>query len=162
MAHSVVKMRPNVVDMETKLRNLAESISNLTGANEAAIENSFTVPTPSVPKIKTAKPKALRSRAISTKRMDTTADSTDTTHSTRKRRIPTRVMVLNAIKTLNEPAGSSLRKIKSFVYTNYDVHRPRIDLFIRKYLKKGYLSGELIQKKRKPFNINRKFQIATK
>lgn len=158
-------MQHNVVDIETRIRKLAESIYNLTGANEsdqAATNNSFAVPTPSVPMIKNTIAKAHRPQAISTERLDTTADSTAVTKPTRNRRIPTRVMVLNAIKTLNEPDGSSLRKIKSFVYKNYDVNRSRVDLFIRKYLKKGYLSGELIQKKRKPFNINRKFRIASK
>lgn len=92
--------------------------------------------------------------------MDITINSTTTEVITKLRRIPTRAMVLNAIQTLNEPDGSSLRKIKRFIYSNYDVNSRQIDIFIRKYLKRAYLRGELIQKKRKPFNINRKFRIS--
>lgn len=92
--------------------------------------------------------------------MDITADSTTTEVITKRRRIPTRAMVLNAIQTLNEPDGSSLRKIKRFIYSNYNVNSGHIDIFIRKYLKRAYLRGELIQKKRKPFNISRKFRIS--
>lgn len=147
------------------IRNLAKYISNLTGANQGGqmVNNNPTdaavVPAPIPLPTQTTKNAVKRPKKVKAKHMDTTVDSTTPTKLGKKRRIPTRIMVLNAIRTLNEPGGSALRKIKKFVHSNYDVDPRRINIFIRQYLKKAYISGELIQKKKKAFSINRKFLI---
>lgn len=161
----------------SKIHSLARRFANLPGANrtEQAAEGSaynsgyeaFLVASrlPRVIRNVTFNDAATSPKESSTTQMDTTADSSSTPSKRKtiaKRNVPTRVKVLNAIKTLNEPDGSSLKKIKKFVYANYDVNQRRIDYYIRRYLRSAYATGELIQKNRKPFNINRKFRIAPK
>lgn len=146
------------------IRNLAKYISGLTGANQGGqmVNNNSTdaavVPAPIPLPTQTTKNAKERPKNVKA----TTVDLTKPAKPGKKRRISTRVMVLNAIKTLNEPGGSSLRKIKKFVHTNYNVDPRRVNIFIRKYLKKAHVSGELVQKKKKAFNINRKFLISSK
>lgn len=77
-----------------------------------------------------------------------------------KRAKSTRQMVFKAIQDLAEPDGSSMAKIKRFVREHFDVNPKFIDMRIRKFLRKAYDDGELVQKKRKSFNINQKFRIA--
>lgn len=175
-----------IVDKDRNvIRNLAKSTSNLTGASESgqlANNNSMYVGNPApissvadaavfaqgAKTFKTEAPMLVRDiKSVPGQPQDnfavkskTNADSIGTKKTRQKHQVSTRVMVLNSIKTLNEPGGSSLQKIKKFIYANYDVNRRRVNFFIRRYLKKAYVSGELVQKKRKPFNIHRKFQIA--
>ena len=56
-------------------------------------------------------------------------------------------MVANAIKSLNEPNGSSLRTIKKYSYiaANYAVDTEQLSPFIKDYLKTAVAAGELVQ-----------------
>lgn len=62
---------------------------------------------------------------------------------------PTAEMVKNAIKTLKERGGSSLRAIKKYVAANYKVDAEKTSPFIKKYLKTAVASGDLVQTKGK-------------
>ena len=44
-------------------------------------------------------------------------------------------MVVNAIKNLSEPGGSSLRAIKKYIAANYEVDIEQMSPFIKEYLK---------------------------
>lgn len=185
-------------DDQIMIRNLARTISNLTGANgspESGVNNIIAaaagVPGPPMPAAMSVlrpqltigaakspqenskKQKVTRARTTVTAKTTVTKAKSIVAKSkkTRAKTTPvdgkmiqssSRAMVLNAIRTLDEPGGSSLNHIKQFIYDHYDVNQRRIDIFIRKYLKKAYLAGELVQKRGKPFNVNRKFQISRK
>lgn len=97
----------------------------------------------------------------STVAMDAKFKVAATQKAPQKRRVSTRIMVLDAIRTLNEPTGSALRSIKKYIYAKYEVTNPRrANFHIRAYLRKAFLKGELIQKKRTIFSMSRKFKIA--
>lgn len=57
----------------------------------------------------------------------------------------TAVMVIAAIKALNEKKGSSLSAIKKYTSTNYNVDSTRLAPFIRKFLKAAVIKGSLLQ-----------------
>jgi len=54
-------------------------------------------------------------------------------------------MVANAIKSLNERDGCSLRAIKKYIAANYAVNTEQLSLFIKAYLKTAVAAGELVQ-----------------
>ena len=54
-------------------------------------------------------------------------------------------MVVNAIKNLSEPGGSSLRAIKKYITANYEVDIEQMSPFINEYLKTAVAAGELVQ-----------------
>ena len=54
-------------------------------------------------------------------------------------------MVANAIKSLNEPNGSSLRAIKKYIAANYAVDTEQLSPFLKDYLKTAVAAGELVQ-----------------
>jgi hypothetical protein len=54
-------------------------------------------------------------------------------------------MVTNAIKSLNERGGSSLRAIKKYIAANYGVDTEQLSPFIKEYLKLAVAAGELVQ-----------------
>lgn len=62
---------------------------------------------------------------------------------------PTSEMVCNAIKSLKERGGSSLRAIKKYVAANYKVDAEKMSPFIKKYVKSAVISGTLVQTKGK-------------
>jgi len=57
----------------------------------------------------------------------------------------TAVMVIAAIKALNEKKGSSLSAIKKYTSTNYNVDSTKLAPFIRKFLKAAVVKGTLLQ-----------------
>ncbi|CAI6365716.1 unnamed protein product [Macrosiphum euphorbiae] len=57
----------------------------------------------------------------------------------------TAVMVIAAIKELNEKKGSSLSAIKKYMSTNYKVDSAKLAPFIRKFLKAAVVKGSLLQ-----------------
>lgn len=57
----------------------------------------------------------------------------------------TAVMVIAAIKALNEKKGSSLSAIKKYTSTNYNVDSTKLAPFIRKFLKAAVIKGSLLQ-----------------
>jgi hypothetical protein len=57
----------------------------------------------------------------------------------------TSAMVVNAIKSLNERGGSSLRAIKKYIAANYEVDIEHLSAFIKEYLKTAVAAGELVQ-----------------
>ncbi|CAB3365939.1 Hypothetical predicted protein [Cloeon dipterum] len=62
---------------------------------------------------------------------------------------PTAQMVDNAIKNLKGRGGSSLRAIKKFIATKYEVDAAKLAPFIRKYLKSAVNKGHVVQTKGK-------------
>lgn len=56
-----------------------------------------------------------------------------------------RVMVTNAIQTLNQRGGSSIKAIKKFMNTEYKVDAEKMSPYIKKFLKSAVQKGELIQ-----------------
>lgn len=62
---------------------------------------------------------------------------------------PTSQLVNAAIKALKERRGSSLQAIKKYIATNNKVDADKLSPFIKKYLKKGTASGNLVQTKGK-------------
>jgi hypothetical protein len=50
-------------------------------------------------------------------------------------------MMANAIKSLNEGGGSSLRAIKKRIAANYEVDTERLSPFIKEYLKTAVAAG---------------------
>ncbi|XP_015370472.1 PREDICTED: histone H1A, sperm-like [Diuraphis noxia] len=57
----------------------------------------------------------------------------------------TAVMVISAVKELNEKKGSSLSAIKKYMATNYKVDSAKLAPFIRKFLKAAVVKGALVQ-----------------
>jgi len=57
----------------------------------------------------------------------------------------TAVMVVAAIKGLNEKKGSSLSAVKKYMSTNYKVDSAKLAPFIRKFLKAAVVKGSLLQ-----------------
>ncbi|XP_008190049.1 histone H1-like [Acyrthosiphon pisum] len=57
----------------------------------------------------------------------------------------TAVMVIAAVKELNEKKGSSLPAIKKYMSTNYKVDSTKLAPFIRKFLKAAVVKGTLLQ-----------------
>jgi histone H1/5 len=53
--------------------------------------------------------------------------------------------VANAIKSLNERGGSSLRAIKKYIAANYEVDNEQLSAFIKEYLKTAVAAGKLVQ-----------------
>jgi len=62
-------------------------------------------------------------------------------------------MVANAIKSLNEPNGSSLLAIKKYIAANYAVDTEQLSPFIKDYLKMAVAAGELVQGSFRLFQI---------
>ncbi|XP_065349050.1 histone H1-III-like [Cloeon dipterum] len=62
---------------------------------------------------------------------------------------PTAQMVNDAIKSMKERGGSSLRAIKKFIASKYEVDAKKLAPFIRKYLKSAVNKGDLVQTKGK-------------
>ncbi|KAJ4442342.1 hypothetical protein ANN_03928 [Periplaneta americana] len=71
-------------------------------------------------------------------------------------------MVGNAIKGLKERGGSSLQAIKKYISANYKVDSEKLAPFIKKYLKAGVASGELVQTKGKGASGSFKLASAAK
>ena len=67
-------------------------------------------------------------------------------------------MVQNAIRSLKEPGGSSLRAIKKYVAANYNVHAETLSPAIKEYLKAAVASGRLLQPTGR--GVNGSFKLA--
>jgi histone H1/5 len=62
---------------------------------------------------------------------------------------PTAQMVNAAIKNLKERGGSSLQAIKKYIAATYKIDAEKLAPFIRKFLKKAVVDGQLVQTKGK-------------
>uniref|UniRef100_A0A0K8VK87 Histone H1 n=1 Tax=Bactrocera latifrons TaxID=174628 RepID=A0A0K8VK87_BACLA len=66
----------------------------------------------------------------------------------RLKNVSTEIMVLAAIRSLNERGGSSAIAIKKYVMNNYpQLDGPRTMKLIKSYIKKALVSGKLVQSK---------------
>ena len=101
----------------------------------------------------TATLKKPKSKAAGVKLVKKTHPNKDPTHP------KTSEMVLNTIKELNERKGSSLQAIKKHIAATYQVNSDKLAIFIRNYLKKAVVSGELTQTKGS--GASGSFKIAT-
>ena len=52
---------------------------------------------------------------------------------------------MNAIKSLNERGGFSLRAIKKYIAANYEVDIEQMSPFIKEYLRTAVAAGDLVQ-----------------
>lgn len=68
--------------------------------------------------------------------------------SARLKNVSTEIMVLAAIRSLNERGGSSVIAIKKYVMNNHpELDGPRTLKLIKNYIKKALVSGKLVQSK---------------
>lgn len=63
-----------------------------------------------------------------------------------KKHPPISEMAINAIKTLNEPGGSSLTAIVKFMNNEYQVDADKLKPFIIKYLKSAFAQGRIFMR----------------
>ncbi|XP_055938044.1 histone H1-like [Argiope bruennichi] len=68
------------------------------------------------------------------------------------------VMVDEAIKTLAEPKGSSMRAINKYISATYDVDTKKLSVYIKKYLKAAVERGDMVQPTGKGANGSFKFK----
>lgn len=116
-------------------------------ANEAEVLPAAVSTTADPPKKKTKATKIAKSKP-------TAAASAGTKQKTAAKLPPAprthpkvSVMVMAAIRSLQEKHGSSLQAIKKYVSTNYDCDMSKLALFIRRALKKGVEDGTLVHTK---------------
>lgn len=71
-------------------------------------------------------------------------------------------MVREAITKMGDKDGLGLRSIKKYLQDHFDIDSKSYAVHIRKYLKKAFENGELVQAGNASFNIHRKFKIGNK
>jgi histone H1/5 len=72
---------------------------------------------------------------------------------------PTAKMVTAAIADLKERGGSSLQAIKKYIAASYNVNVVKMAPYIRKYLRKAVIDGQLVQTKGR--GASGSFKLAT-